>query len=202
MGTSLESRPRKLRPPAGFWQFLMYQTIVYERSGQWAARWRHIVAEGPPRCEQAGALREARSLAECRELLVEQPAGFLVMELQQSQVDAACQLLLDLHRLAPRVASGVVSTPELAGHEWLLRELGAVHYITSPRKLREMVAVADRHLAGLPQVELSLEDRVWRRLPWPRGVGWAEKLEQATRSARRPAAEELIWEPIEDDSDS
>lgn len=143
--------------------------IVCERTGAWAAAWRQwerrraaVAQREPPhvRC------LETRSAAECLEQLAETPASFVLIELTTASRERALELLSQIalrHRAAlPAVAAG----RELADHEWLVRELGAVHFIISPREMPALGRMIERYAQRAPEVELELEERIWAELPW------------------------------------
>ena len=68
----------------------------------------------------------------------------------------------------PMARLAVVADRGLAGHEWLMREAGAVHFVCSPRQVGTLAQLACRHLAQVPPPQQSLAERIWASLPWAR----------------------------------
>ncbi len=139
--------------------------IVSERKGTWAA------ALGREPEAAATRIYHARSLVECWEMLDWAPASFVVAELTQASAEALVDRLARLPREYPLARVAVVAERSLAAYEPWLREAGAVAFVTSPRGLAPLVAVARRHLRQAPAVELGFVEEVWARLPWGRDEG-------------------------------
>jgi hypothetical protein len=66
----------------------------------------------------------------------------------------------------PWARLAVVAGRELAAAEWLLREAGAVHFLTSPRQLAGLMRTARRHLEAVPRPQSSPAEETWAALPW------------------------------------
>jgi hypothetical protein len=144
----------------------MASLIFCERSGDWAAAWRRVAGGRP-----STTIVETRSLAECRETLealdrAGSAAGFLIVELHSANVDEALDLVWRVARRFPDVAVAVVAERELASYEELVRELGALHFATSPRRLGTLVRLGARHMARQPMPALDDRERVFASLPW------------------------------------
>lgn len=136
------------------------RVIVCERSGRWAAALRRGLA-------RELLLRETRSLAECEAELREAGGSFLVVELTATNPGGVLELLARVgteHRWA---RAAVVAERSLAECEWAMREAGAIHFATSPRKASELARLAERHVALVPRPKRSLAAQVWDSLPWP-----------------------------------
>ncbi len=95
------------------------------------------------------------------------PASFLILELTAKNGRWLIDTLTELQRHWPGVRAAVVADRPLTEWEWLMREAGAVHFLTSPRKLAPLVELACRHLAAAPAPRQSLPERIWSSLPWP-----------------------------------
>jgi hypothetical protein len=143
--------------------------IVCERTGRWAVALRR---------EWAGAgvrVWETRTLADCRNALVESPASFVVLELQ-GNVAKLLRLMARQPRQFPAARLAVVADREQAACEPLMREAGAVHFLSSPRRIGQLARLACRHLAQVPPPPQSLTERIWSSLPWAeRGEERGEK---------------------------
>ncbi|HEX3656607.1 MAG TPA: hypothetical protein VHV55_12400 [Pirellulales bacterium] len=138
------------------------ELIICEQSGQWAAAWRRAARAS----HWDIRLREARSLDACRQVLADARAGFVLVELTG---DSAVAVLEFLDRLAcdyPDARAAVLAQRGNEVYELLARELGAIHFIDSPRRLAPLVDVVGRYLASQPLPEESLRQQIWRRLPW------------------------------------
>jgi hypothetical protein len=146
--------------------------IFCERSGQWAAAWRiawrRRLRGAEPRAEVR--VRETRSAAECLETIASAPAAFVVLELTAADCDRALDLLFEVSTRYRGAAAAVAAERSMRHYEWLARELGAVHFVVSPRELPPLVGMverfAERFAARVPERELEFEDSVWASLPW------------------------------------
>jgi len=133
--------------------------IVCERTGRWAtALRRELTASGV-------RVWETRTLDDCWKELAESPAAFVVLELTKN-MDGLLRLLARQPREFPSARLAVVAKRSLAGYEDLMREAGAVHFLTSPRQTGLLVRLACRHLSQVPPPQQSLTDRIWASLPW------------------------------------
>ena len=143
-------QPAQSRPP---------RVIVYERSGRWAAALR---AQLPPEI----SLAETRSLGECTAELAQSPGSFLALEATERNLLAVVDLLSSLNRRDPLARALVLSGDGLAGSEGLLREAGAVHFVTSTRAATALAQVFENHFRRVPLPPKNLADSVWESLPW------------------------------------
>jgi len=144
-------------------------TLVFcERSGRWAVAWRRLWARTLPGRSGANSIRvvETRSVSECLETLAELPAAFVAIELTAKSADKALELLFELMTRFRDSAAAVLAENELAEYEWLAREMGAVHFVASPRHLPSLVEMVRRHAERTPAPDLGLRQEIWSRLPW------------------------------------
>lgn len=139
--------------------------IVCERSGRWAVALRRELGEVECRLE------ETRVLADCWDRLAEHPASIVVLELSAGNAAALVDGLGRCERQFPGARVAVVAVGELQPYEWLVREAGAVHFVTSPRQLGPLAAVARRHWSQTPEPRRSLAERIWAGLPWGHNRG-------------------------------
>ena len=135
------------------------KVIVCERSGRWAVALRRELAEAGVR------VWETRTLADCRDELVENPASFAIVELA-SNLAGLLRLLASQRRRFPAARLAVVADRSQADYQWLLREAGAVHFLCSPRQVGLLARLACRHLAQAPPPQQTLAERIWSALPW------------------------------------
>ena len=139
--------------------------IVCERTGRWAVGLRRELADAGVR------VWETRTLADCRNELIESPASFVVVELGRN-VAGLLGLLSRQPRQFPAARMAVVAERTQSGYEWLMREAGAIHFLCSPRRVGLLARLACRHLAQVPPLPQSLTERIWSSLPWgERGEG-------------------------------
>ncbi|HJT30534.1 MAG TPA: hypothetical protein VJ783_00600 [Pirellulales bacterium] len=141
--------------------------IFCERMGAWAAAWRRVWQTPglrPPR--PTLQLVETRSADECREVLSSSPEAFVVVELTAERCDVALDLLLYVGERFSAAAAGVVAEREMAAYEWLARELGALAFVTSPRRLGGLCQLALRQAGRRSPSPASLSERMWTDLPW------------------------------------
>jgi hypothetical protein len=135
--------------------------ILCERTGRWAVALRRELAEAGVR------VWETRTLADCRDELIDNPASFAVLELG-ANVAGLLGLLASQPRRFPAARLAVVADRSQADYELLMREAGAVHFLSSPRQVGLLARLACRHLAQAPPLQQALADRIWASLPWGR----------------------------------
>jgi len=133
--------------------------ITSEPSGRWAVALRRELGG-------EATVEEARSVAECWQRLADAPASMVVVEVTTGNVEALLARLAQRQREFPRSRVAVVAERRLAGYEWLLREAGAVMFVTSPRRLAPLAAAARRHLEAQPEPAVGTAERIWAGLPW------------------------------------
>ena len=133
--------------------------LVYERAGRWAVALRRDLAASGVR------VWETRSLADCRQELLENPASFVVVELEKD-IGGVLRFLALQQRRFPAARLAVAADRSLAECEAALREAGAVHFLCSPRGTAVLARLACRHLAEIPVPPQTLTDRIWASLPW------------------------------------
>src|SRR5262249_28070256 len=134
--------------------------IVCERTTFWAAALRRLLSE----CEIQ--VRQTRSLDECRKELAAAPASLVVLELSPGNVLGVLQCLTDWNGEFPLARPVVVAERGLAAFEWLVREAGAVDFISSPRRLGFLAGIARRHAERLPVSLSDPAEQIWSTLPW------------------------------------
>ncbi|MGA2621664.1 MAG: hypothetical protein ABSF26_29030 [Thermoguttaceae bacterium] len=136
--------------------------IVCEQTARWSLVLRRELTLAGVR------VWETRSLAEAWESLARTPAAVLVVEISRVNLAGLLERMAWFSRDFPLARLAVVAPRALAGCEWLLREAGAVHFVTSPRRLGPLAELAIRHLATLPPPQQTLVERIWAGLPWGR----------------------------------
>jgi hypothetical protein len=143
-------QPARGRPP---------RVIVYERSGRWAAALREQL---PPEF----SLAETRSLGECAAELALSPGSLLALEVTERNLSAIVDLLSSLNRRDSLARALVLASDGLAASDGLLREAGAVHFVTSTRAASALKQVFENHFRRVPLPPRNLADSVWESLPW------------------------------------
>lgn len=135
--------------------------IVCEKSGRWAAALRRQAGE------RELPIVEARSSEQAVRELETFPASLVAVEMiAASAAEAASRWSATAQRF-PAARWIALLDEALANHELLFREAGALHIVVSPRDLSATVRLIRRHLARAPQSEMSLEESILARLPWP-----------------------------------
>ncbi len=134
--------------------------IVCERSGSWSVALRGELAEAGVR------LWECRGLAEAWEALAQTPAAFVIAEAAEENLDDFLRRMAWFSRDFPQARIAVVAHRNMARFEWPLREAGAVHFLTSPRRLTSLAGMVVRHLANVPPPPQTMVQRIWASLPW------------------------------------
>jgi hypothetical protein len=133
--------------------------IVCERTGRWAVALRRELGTAGVR------VWETRTLADCRDELIENPASFVVVELGANPRGLLRLLVSQSHRF-PAARLAVVADRSHGNYESLMREAGAVHFLCSPRQAGLLARLACRHLAEVPPPQQSMAERIWAGLPW------------------------------------
>lgn len=143
---------------------LVPPVVICEKSGQWATWWRGLkpsLARLPvPR------LIETRSAGECCAVLDSAAAAFAVVELTPTHADAVLELLGEQERRWPQAVVAIVAERSMHAWEPLVREAGAMAWITSPRRLQSLVDMAARYAQWHATPLESVRDAVTASLPW------------------------------------
>lgn len=135
--------------------------IVCERTGKWAAALRREATVGETN------VVEVRQPDELAAAIHATPwATVVVVELRSEGLAASLDALVATERQRYRILPVAVADEELADLELLAREAGAVHFLTSPRRIMEFVSLGQRHQARVPAPAQSLRERVLAELPW------------------------------------
>ncbi len=92
----------------------------------------------------------------------------LVIELSPENAGPVFKLLANLERDYPTARAIIVAARSMNEYEFLARELGAIHFTTSPRQMMPVAGVVERHFARIPQPQLSVTERIRATLPWSR----------------------------------
>ncbi|MBN1589703.1 MAG: hypothetical protein JW888_09320 [Pirellulales bacterium] len=135
------------------------KVIVSEQSGCWAAALRRAL--GP-----AVRIHETRSVVECWEDLAAAPDSLLVVEVTTGNLESFLERMARREREYPQARVAVVADRRLGTCRWLLLEAGAVLFVTSPRRLDGLAALAQRHLAAQPELAAEKTQKIWATLPW------------------------------------
>jgi len=135
--------------------------IVCERSGKWAAALRREPSVGED------SVIEVRHTDELRAALDATPwATVVVVELRLDALADALDAIADVEQSEQRLLPVAVAEAELGEIEAVAREAGAVHFLTSPRRIAELVTLGQRHQARVPAPAQTLRERVLAELPW------------------------------------
>ncbi|MEO2020712.1 MAG: hypothetical protein ABGX05_02720 [Pirellulaceae bacterium] len=139
-------------PPARF--------ILCERRGPWAIA---LVRAVPPIRD---VLYETRSMRQAWEALQQSPDSFLGLELTGDNFESVACSLKQLSRDYPRARAVILTGRSLQHYEWILRESGAVDFLVSPRRLRLLATMANRHIVQVGSDSTTVNQTIWQRLPW------------------------------------
>jgi len=134
--------------------------IVCEQSGSWSVGLRGELADAGYR------LWECRSLPEAWDALSQTPAAFVIAEATARNLDDLLRRMAWFSRDFPQGRIAVVAQRNMARFEWVLREAGAAHFLTSCRRLSPLAGLVVRHLANVPLPPQSMVERIWASLPW------------------------------------
>jgi DNA-binding NtrC family response regulator len=134
--------------------------VVCEREGRWAVALRRALER------RKVVPRQTRSIDECEAELKAAPASLLAVELTETNLDGILELLARVTQHYPKARTIILAERGLRSHEWLLREAGALHFETSPRRIERLASVIYRHLARAPKRASNLSEAIWNALPW------------------------------------
>jgi hypothetical protein len=134
--------------------------ILCERSEKW------VVALRRPLQMVGHRVFETRSLDECWNEVVAHPASLVGMEATRTNLEVLVPWMTRFARAFPSARVVVLGSRGLEASQWLLREVGAVHVVFSPRDWPPLVRIVQRHLGAAAGQGDSDRQRVWRRLPW------------------------------------
>ena len=134
--------------------------IVCEKTGAWAAALRSELAGSVTR------VVETRSFAACREELSAAPAAVVAWELAAwSAPNLSAEIVARL-RERPAAHGAVLAGEAWKDWEWLLREAGGLHFVTSPRRLAPVAELARRSHVQRPAALPGIAARILAELPW------------------------------------
>lgn len=136
--------------------------IVLEREGHWAAALRRDLDGLGVR------VLEVRSWDEVRESLGKWPAALVAAELTEAGAAEFLTAIPHLGRWHPQAAVVVLAERRLAPYRDLLREAGALHFITSPRRLAEVAEIVRRRASKLAAATSTADflDEIRANLPF------------------------------------
>ena len=137
--------------------------IVCERSTKWAVALRRQLQAGDPR------VYETRTLDDCLQTVAADPTSIVAVEATAANLEALVKWIRRLRGEFRRAAIVVLGSRGLEPSEWLLREVGALHAVFSPRDLQPVLWLVRRHLAAQKAEDESDPQSVWRQLPWGDG---------------------------------
>lgn len=134
--------------------------IVCEKSNRWAVALRRALGR------KASLLRETRSLPECQRDVVTAPASFVALEVTETNLEGALEVIQTSSQLLPNVRFAALIDPALQDASGALREAGAVYVASTTASAGEITRLALRHIALAPPEPLPLREQIWQRLPW------------------------------------
>lgn len=138
--------------------------LLCEKSGRWAIGWKRALA----RSEWRG-IQQVRSLMQCEQALVENPARIAAVEVTAENAEFALAALAAWRVRWPQCRTLALLTPPLEPWTPWLLDAGALAVATSTRDLPRLTRLVKRFAAENPltEPELPLREGIWRRLPWP-----------------------------------
>ncbi len=136
--------------------------IVLERDAHWAVGLRSELAVLRIR------IYETRSWNEVWEMLAREPVALVAAELTEPGIDTLLAATVRIARWHPQAGLVVLAERRLAAYRDLLREAGALHFITSPRRLAEVTEIVRRRAAQATAATSTgdLLDDIRRNLPF------------------------------------
>ena len=119
------------------------------------------------------SLVETRSLGEMWERLQSAPTAVVALELTADRAEPLLAALARLDREFPQAVPLILAERSLVGWEEIVRQAGAVHFVSSPRRVDEVVEIVRHRAAAAVANQLlssdesvSLEDQILASLPW------------------------------------
>ena len=134
--------------------------IVCEQTGQWAVGLRQELHGKTLR------LHETRLLDDAWQALTSAPAAFVVFEYTAKNADELLRRCVWFTRDFPQARMAIVAARRYISYRWLMHAAGASHTVFSTRELAPLAELACRHIAQIPQPQLSPTERIWQCLPW------------------------------------
>jgi hypothetical protein len=135
--------------------------IFCEKTAHYAPAVRRELAGNLPR------IVETRSLAACEATLAESPESLVAIETTEANLESVVNFLAWLNSRYPGAAAIALLTPGTDVMETLLAEAGAISVFRSVLDASTVAYLAKRKSAGATPSDLSLQDFVADRLPWP-----------------------------------
>ena len=109
---------------------------------------------------------ETRSLDDCQQCIETHRGCLVALEVDPEACQRAAEWLWRVRQTHQDAAVIVVLPTGYDEVGWFLRQMGAVHVITSTLELRHSRRLIQRHLSRFRELPLSLEERIWNNLPW------------------------------------
>jgi hypothetical protein len=141
------------------------QFIVCEQTGDWTPALRRWLP--------ATSVFETRILFEIWDRLELDPTSVVGIEFAADKADAILAAIVRINRNFPLSRCVVLMSRALHAWEQVVREAGAIHVVRSPRDLKEVGQLVERHVHNLPpagpmsdKMPDSLEERILSTLPW------------------------------------
>ena len=134
--------------------------IICEKTSHWTVALRRGLGRNRLR------IAETRSLAGCREALAAAPASVVAIHTTAANFQSVIELMLQASQRYPQARIAALLGPEEVSLGLLLQEAGASDVICSVLEVPRLARLARRHIADLPQPELSIGELVEQRLPW------------------------------------
>ena len=136
------------------------QLILWERTTCWAPALRQAISDQPIR------LVETRTWTECLGYLCEASGSVVALELAEQGAKNVLAALEELDRRFPGAVPIVLAARGMRAHGPLMREAGAMRFVSSPRRLEVVAQLVRRHLDRMPDQTDDQRDAVWARMPW------------------------------------
>jgi hypothetical protein len=114
---------------------------------------------------------ETRGLAACEAALAESPESLVAIETTVANLEAVVDFVLNLGSRYPRARAVALLNTDMAAAETLLAEAGAIAVFHSLLDAPALARLAERKAGGVSPEDLSLQEFVAERLPWPAYAG-------------------------------
>jgi hypothetical protein len=142
------------------------QIIVCEQSSRWAVALRWALAGAVAAGEEPIRLIATRSLSACWQQLRESPASLVAIEVPSGGRQELARRIAALPRSFPWARFIGLGRATEGPCGWRLRQLGAIHLVSSTRSVDSIVRVLHRHRHALPTAPTGLRRTIWQRMPW------------------------------------
>jgi hypothetical protein len=135
--------------------------IVCEKASHFAPALRRELGHKRP------SVIETRSLSSCKANLAESPESLVAIETTPDNFEAVVSFVGQIRQQYPQASVVALVNADTICFGALLAEAGAISIFSSVLEVTRLVQMARRKFALATQAELSAQEFVQERMPWP-----------------------------------